>query len=69
MLKLMSQHLTVSLTEQQRQHLTNRTRKGNAPARVQTRARILLLADRSQGERHQNKAVAEATLTHPITVL
>ena len=69
MLKLMSQHLTVSLTEQQRQHLTNLTRKGNAPARVQTRARILLLADRSQGERPQNKAVAEATLTHPITVL
>ena len=35
---------------------------------MQTRARILLLCDRSQKERRQNKAVAEATLTHSITV-
>lgn len=49
----MSQHLSVTLTEEQRQYLRSLTRSsklGNAPARVQTRARILLLADRSPGD-------------------
>ena len=68
MLLLMSKHIHISLTDDQRQHLDSLIRKGNAPARVQTRARILLLADRSQAHRCPHKAVAEATLTHPVTV-
>ena len=43
----MSQHALVTLSSEQRDHLSGLTRSGNAPARVQTRARILLLADRS----------------------
>ena len=68
MLRVMSKQLHVYLTDDQREHLNNLIRKGSAPARLQTRARILLLCDRSQDERRQNKAVAEATRTHPITV-
>jgi len=64
----MSHHLTVSLTDEQRQHLEAHIRKGNAPARVQTRARILLLLDRSQGDKHTQKQVAQATLTDIATV-
>lgn len=45
----MSQHVIVTLSSEQREHLSGLTRSGNAPARVQTRARILLLADRSPG--------------------
>ena len=58
----MSQHLHVCLTDEQRQHLENLIKKGNAPARIQNRARILLLADRSQGEQRTQKQVAESTL-------
>lgn len=67
----MSQHLTVHLTAEQRHHLESLIRKGNAPARVQTRARILLLADRgphNQGEQRLQKQVAQATLTDVATV-
>jgi len=64
----MSKHVNILLTAEQRAHLDNLIRKGNAPARVQTRARILLLADRSQGQQRSNKAVAEASLTHAVTV-
>ena len=68
MLVLMSQHLHVHLSDEQRQHLDNLIRKGNAPARVQTRARILLLSDRGSGHRRSRKAVAEAALVCPVTV-
>ena len=64
----MSKHVSISLTADEREHLDNLIRKGNAPARVQTRARILLLADSRQGPKRSNKAVAEATLTHAVTV-
>ena len=64
----MSKPVSITLTDPQRAHLDNLIRKGNAPARVQTRARILRLSDRSQGQKLSNKAVAEATLTHPVTV-
>lgn len=43
----MSKPLSVTLSIEERNYLTSLTRSGNAPARVQTRARILLLADRS----------------------
>src|SRR5437016_854513 len=77
----MSQHLPVALTDAQRQHLDNLIKKGNAPARVQTRARILLLSDRSDcrpGDRPSSagqppppltqKQVAQATLVSAATV-
>ena len=45
----MSQHLTVSLSAEQRERLLSLTRSGTSSARVQTRARILLLAARNPG--------------------
>jgi transposase len=56
----MSQALFVVLTEEQNRELTALTRSGNAPARVQTRARILLLADRSRGEKRTQQEIAGA---------
>jgi hypothetical protein len=64
----MSQHLHVFLTDDQRQRLDNLIHKGNAPARVQNRARILLLSDRSRGERRTRAQVAQACLCCPLTV-
>jgi transposase len=56
----MSEPVSVSLTQEQRDYLRHLTRSGNAPARVQTRARILLLADRSQGERRSHLQITES---------
>jgi hypothetical protein len=70
----MSYHLTVRLSAEQRQHLENLIRKGNAPARVQTRARILLLSDHRPAPEGQDRTpltqmqVAQATLTSAPTV-
>jgi hypothetical protein len=69
----MSQHLSVHLSDKDRQHLDSLLKKGNAPARVQTRARILLLADRSQGHKSQGhkrtgQQIAEAVLCCRLTV-
>ena len=65
----MSKHRTLFLTDQQREHLDNLTRSGNAPARVQTRARILLHTDRSQGQARSDKEVAQALRTSAATVI
>lgn len=64
----MSQHVTVHLTADQRQHLESLIKKGKTPARIQNRVRILLLLDRSQGNQRTQKQVAEATLTDATTV-
>lgn len=64
----MSQHLTVTLTAEQRQHLENFIRKGSAPARVQTRARILLLADKGHEQPYTQQQIAQATLVSKPTV-
>lgn len=64
----MSQHVHVLLNATQRHHLENLIHRGNAPARVQTRARILLLADRSQGQSHTHKQIAQSLLCGSITV-
>jgi hypothetical protein len=56
----MGKHNTLRLTEQQRADLERLTRKGSAAARVQTRARILLLTDRSQGQDRPDHVVADA---------
>lgn len=64
----MSQHVTVHLSSDQRQHLESLIKKGNTPARIQNRVRILLLLDRSLGNKLTQKQVAEATLTDIATV-
>ena len=47
----MGQHTVIHLTLEERQHLENLIHAGSAPARTQTKAHILLLTDRSQGQR------------------
>ncbi len=68
MSKRISKRVTISLTDAQRTELTQLTRSGTIGVRTLTRARVLLLADRSQGERCSNQAVAEATGLHYVTV-
>lgn len=58
----MSKHLHVHLILEQRAHLERMVRSGRAPARVQTRARILLLADRNQADRRTDPEIAAALL-------
>jgi len=64
----MSRHVSISLSAQEREHLDNLIRKGNAPARVQTRARILFLSDQSQGQHRTEQQIADALLCSPSTV-
>jgi len=56
------------LTEEQRTELEQLIRTGNAPARTHTRARILLLSDRSQGQKRTDQEVATAALCSTSTV-
>lgn len=66
----MSNHkYVVNLKNQERTDLTALIRSGTSPARTQTRARILLLLDRSQGEKRTSQQVAEAVMASPSTVL
>jgi hypothetical protein len=58
----MSKHVTVMLTQEQRSALDTLIRSGAAPARTQTKARILLLLDRSQGEQRKDKQIVSALL-------
>jgi hypothetical protein len=64
----MSKPLSVSLTDENRESLRHLTRSGIAPARVQTRARILLLADRGQGERRSHLQISQALSVSGPTV-
>lgn len=64
----MGKHVSIELTEGQRQELEQLIHAGNASARTQTRARILLLSDRSQGQKRTDQAVADAVLCSPKTV-
>jgi transposase len=64
----MGKHLTIKLTEAQRAELGQLIHAGNAPARRQTRARILLLSDRSQGQKRMDREVADAVLCSTSTV-
>jgi transposase len=64
----MSQHLPVHLTDEQRQYLENFIKRGTSPARVQNRARILLLADRNQAMVRNYQQIAEAVLCSTFTV-
>ena len=64
----MGKHIQIELTEEQRTELEQLIHSGNAPARTNTRARILLLSDRSQGQKRTDQEVAEATLCSKSTV-
>ncbi len=64
----MSKHVHVELDQDERNELEQLIHSGNAPARMQTRARILLLGDRSQGQKRTDQEVAEAVLCSPSTV-
>ena len=68
MLLDMSKHVIVRLTEEQRSRLLGLIHTGEAPARTQTRARILLHTDRSQGQAQTDEAVAGASLCSKGTV-
>lgn len=63
-----SHHLSFTLTAEQRQHLEGLIKKGNAPARIQTRARILLLADKGQETCPTQKQIAQSLLCSSPTV-
>jgi len=65
----MSKHIPLYLTSQQREELEQFLKSGNAPARVQTRARILLLTDRSQGDFRTDQQIATVLLCTQGTVL
>jgi transposase len=64
----MGKQLCIELNEDQRAELERLIHAGNAPARKQTRARILLLSDRSQGQKRTDQEVAEAVLCSTSTV-
>lgn len=64
----MSKPLFVFLTDEQREHLRRLTHSGTAPARVQTRARILLLADRSPNNGRQGELNTHLQITNALSV-
>ncbi len=64
----MGKHTHIELTKEQRAELEQLIRSGHAAARTYTRARILLLSDRSQGQKRTDEAVAEAVLCSNKTV-
>jgi len=65
----MGKQTHVELTEEQRTELEQLIRTGDAPARTHTRARILLLSDRSQGQKRTDQEVADAALCSKSTVI
>jgi len=65
----MSKHIPLYLTPEQRIELESLIKSGNAPARVQTRARILLLADRRQDIWRTDAQIAETLFCTAGTVL
>ncbi len=64
----MGKHLHIELAEDQRAELEQLIHAGNTPARKQTRARILLLSDRSRGQKRTDQEVADAVLCSTSTV-
>lgn len=65
----MGKHTHIELTTEQRTELEHLIRTGDAPARTNTRARILLLSDRSQGQKRTDQEVADAALCSQSTVI
>ena len=69
MLNSMGKHITIHLSDDQRWHLEKLVRSGAAPARTQTKARILLLTERSQGQQRTDQQIADALLCSKGTIL
>jgi hypothetical protein len=69
MLDGMGEHTHIELTVKQRTDLEQLIRTGDAPARINTRARILLLSDRSQGQKRRDQEVADAVMCSLSTVI
>jgi len=65
----MGKHTHIELSEAQRTELEQLIRTGDAPARTHTRARILLLSDRSQGQKRTDQEVADAAICSKSTVI
>ena len=65
----MGKHTHIELTAEQQTELEQLIRTGDAPARTHTRARILLLSDRSQGQKRTDQEVADAVLCSKRTVI
>ena len=65
----MNKRIPINLTPEQRHELEQVIHAGNAPARTQTRARILLLSDRSQGQKRADEEVAQAMMCCQRTVV
>ena len=63
-----SKHIRICLTEAERTQLETLITRGSAPARMQTRARILLLSDRSFGAAKTEAEIASALLCSKNTV-
>ena len=64
----MSKHRSLVLSKDERQHLENLIRSGSQKARTITRARILLLSDRSQADQRTDQQVADSLLCSMGTV-
>lgn len=64
----MGKHQQITLTTEQREQLEDLIHKGHTSARTHTRARILLLTDRSQGQQRTDAEVAAALLCSKGTV-
>ena len=64
----MSKHTKLYLTDEQRSHLENLIRSGSAPARTQTKARILLMTDRNSDLVHRDAEIAESIMVNVATV-
>lgn len=64
----MSNHIPLYLKPEQRAELEAGIKSGDAPARVQTRARILLLTDRSTGVWRTDEEIADTLLCSRATV-
>ncbi len=60
----MGQHLRVDLSAEERHHLLHLVDRGSPPARTATRARVLLMADRSTGTRHTYSEIGEVLHCH-----
>ena len=64
----MSKHTKLYLTAEQRSHLENLIRCGSAPARTQTKARIVLMTDRGSGKLRKDAEIAESVMVNVATV-
>jgi hypothetical protein len=64
----MGKHQYIKLSQVERAELEKMIRTGRQAVRQQTRARILLLSDRSQGNKRSGQEVAEAAMCSVSTV-